>query len=96
MSDKKGYVYIMSNKSNSCLYTGVTSDLHKRIYEHKQKLIDGFTENYNITKSVYYPIYDDMITAIEEEKRIKGGSRLKKIVLIKSINPAFADLYEKI
>ncbi len=86
----------MTNKNNSVLYTGVTSDLKKRIFQHKEKLVKGFTEKYNISKLVYYEMFEDMENAILREKQIKGGSRLKKVNLIKSINPEFEDLYESI
>lgn len=86
----------MMNKGNTVIYTGVTSDLKKRIYEHKEKLIDGFTKKCNIDKLVYYEVFEDIENAILREKQIKGGSREKKLVLIKSINPGFLDLYDKI
>ncbi|BAY02254.1 excinuclease ABC, C subunit, N-terminal [Anabaena cylindrica PCC 7122] len=76
------YVYIMSNKSKT-LYTGVTNDLQRRIYEHKQKLIPGFTQKYNITKLVYYEETPDIQVAIEREKQIKGWLRSKKIWLLR-------------
>ena len=85
----------MTNKINTVLYTGVTSNLEKRVYEHKNKLIKGFTEKYNIKKLVYYEIYNDAIDAISREKQIKAGSRQKKIDLIKSMNPEFKDLAEE-
>ena len=69
------YIYIMTNKLNTVLYTGVTNDLKRRIYEHKEKLVKGFTKKYNVTKLVYYEVYDDVDDAISREKRIKGGSR---------------------
>lgn len=93
---KQGYVYIMMNKRNSVIYTGVTSDLQKRIYEHKHKLIDGFSKKYNVNKLVYYEVSDNIESAITREKQIKGGSREKKIKLIKIINPEFRDLYDEI
>ncbi|MBU2568322.1 MAG: GIY-YIG nuclease family protein [Elusimicrobia bacterium] len=91
--DKKGYVYLMSSNSNTVIYTGVTSGLQKRIYQHKEKLIEGFTKKYNITKLVYYEEFEDIKSAIEREKQIKGGSRQDKVDLIKRINPEFKDLY---
>ena len=94
--NKQYYLYIMTNTHNTTLYTGVTGTLKKRIYEHKQKLIDGFTKRYNITKLVYYEIYDDPTNAIKREKQIKGGSRRKKIDLIESTNPKWEDLYNNI
>ncbi len=83
----------MTNKQNSVLYTGVTSDLKKRVYQHKLMLIEGFTKKYNIVKLVYYEIFDDIYEAITREKQIKAGSRQKKIDLIVSMNPAWRDLY---
>jgi putative endonuclease len=85
----------MTNKYNTVLYTGVTNDLHKRVYEHKSKLIEGFTKKYNVTKLVYYEIFDDAYTAISREKQIKAGSRQNKIDLVNSINPDWKDLYEE-
>lgn len=90
------YVYIMTNKNNTTLYTGMTKDLKRRIYEHKNKLVMGFTRKYNIEKLVYYEIFDDPVNAISREKKIKGGSRKKKIDLIESINPEWRDLYDEI
>jgi putative endonuclease len=86
----------MTNQHNTVLYTGVTSDLKKRVYEHKSKLVDGFTKRYNITNLVYFEIFDDPENAIKREKQIKGGSRKKKIDLIESKNRDWDDLYEKI
>jgi len=86
----------MTNTHNTTLYTGITGNLKKRIYEHKQKLIDGFTKRYNITKLVYYEIYDDPTNAIKREKQIKGGSRRKKNDLIEGTNPKWEDLYNNI
>ena len=83
----------MSSNSNTVIYTGVTSGLQKRIYQHKEKLIEGFTKKYNITKLVYYEEFEDIKSAIEREKQIKGGSRQDKVDLIKRINPEFKDLY---
>ena len=90
------YVYIMTNKRNSVLYTGVTNDLKKRIYEHKTKLIDGFTKKYNVSKLVYYEVFSDIYNAIAREKQIKGGSRKRKIHLIDSVNSDWRDLYEEL
>ncbi len=88
------YIYLMTNKYNTVLYTGVTNDLIRRIYEHKEKLIAGFTKKYNINKLVYYEIFADINSAIAREKQIKAGSRQKKIDLINSINPQWCDLYD--
>ena len=78
MSESKKYVYLMTNSTNKIIYTGVTSNLKKRIYEHKEKLVDGFTKKYNITKLVYYEEFDVITNAIEREKQIKAGSRAKR------------------
>jgi len=88
------YVYIATNKYNSVLYTGITNNLYRRIYEHKHKIVKGFTNKYNITKLAYYEIFDNAEFAIIREKQIKAGSRRKKIDLIKTINPDFKDLYD--
>ena len=85
------YVYIMTNKSKT-LYTGVTSDLQKRVYEHKNKLVAGFTSKYNITQLVHYEETNDVQVALAREKQIKGWLRSKKIALIESTNPEWKDL----
>ena len=85
------YVYIMANKSRT-LYSGVTNDLERRVYEHQNKLTKGFTSKYNITKLVWFQIFSDIGQAIEGEKRIKGWLRSKKIALIESQNPNWEDL----
>ena len=94
--DKKGYVYILFNKRNGTLYTGVTSDLVKRVYEHKQKMVESFSSKYGTDKLGYYEVSESIASAIEREKQIKGGSRKKKTALIESINPEWIDLYETI
>jgi putative endonuclease len=83
----------MTNRNNRVLYTGVTSNLFKRVSEHKQKRVAGFTSSYNVTKLVYYEEYETMTEAIAREKQIKGGSRQKKIDLIDHSNPEWKDLY---
>jgi len=88
---KEYYVYIMSNKRGT-LYTGVTNDLEQRIYQHKNKLIEGFTKRYNISQLVYFESSDDVTAAIAREKQIKGLLRSKKIELIKTLNPQWKDL----
>jgi putative endonuclease len=93
---KQYYLYMMTNKHNSVLYTGVTNDLQRRIYEHKSKLVEGFTKKYNITKLVYYEIFEDAYTAISREKQIKAGSRQKKIDLVNSFNKEWKDLYDEL
>jgi len=90
---KAGYVYIMTDSSNQVLYTGVTSNLIKRIFEHKNHLVDGFTKKYNVTKLVYYEEGEDIYGAIMREKEINGKLRSKKIKLIESKNPEWNDLY---
>jgi len=72
---KQFYVYIMTNKNNKVLYTGITNDLKRRVYEHKEKLVDGFTKKYNVSKLIYYEIFEDPENAILREKKIKAGSR---------------------
>lgn len=88
------YVYILTNKTHSVLYTGVTNDLKRRVYEHKNKLIAGFTKKYNVNKLVYYEAGGEVSGAILREKQLKDGSRLKKIRLIESMNTEWRDLYE--
>ena len=83
----------MTNKLNSVLYTGETSNLEKRVYDHKSKLIEGFTKKYNVDKLVYYEVFDDINDAITREKQIKAGSRQKKFDVIAGINPTWKDLY---
>ncbi len=90
------YVYILFSKRNGTLYVGVTSNLVKRVYEHKNKIMEGFTKKYNVDKLGYYEIFDDMLNAITREKALKGSSRLRKLKLIESINPDWNDLYDTI
>ena len=93
MMTKLYCVYIMTNKNNAVLYTGVTGDLKKRVYQHINKLVDGFTKRYNLHKLVYYQAFGTPEKAILKEKQIKGGSRKKKIALIQKQNPNWEDLY---
>ena len=86
----------MNNKKGTVLYTGVTNDLIRRIYEHKKKRLDGFSRRYNLNKLVYYEIFEDPENAILREKQIKDGSRDKKEDLIKSFNPSWDDLYNRL
>ena len=88
---KQYYVYIMTSKSKT-LYTGVIDNLERRVYEHKNKLIKGFTKRYNITKLVYYEMTNDVQSAIDREKQIKGWLRRKKIALVEAANPKWTDL----
>ena len=90
------YIYILTNKNNTTLYVGVSNNLIRRIYEHKNRLCDGFTKKYNVDKLVYYETCSDVISAIEREKQIKSGSRKKKISLIESKNVEWEDLYSTI
>ena len=90
--DKLCYVYILTTRSNTVLYTGVTSNLGKRLFEHKTSATPGFTQRYNVHKLVYYEIYTDLLAAIAREKQIKAGSRRKKIALIMNLNPEWRDL----
>ena len=95
--NKGGYIYILTNENNTVLYTGVTNDLKRRIYEHKNKLNPkSFTARYNIHKLVYYETFTSIIEAIAREKQIKAGSRNKKNELINSVNKEWRDLYEDI
>ena len=90
------FVYIMASKKNGTLYIGVTNNLSRRVWEHKNKLIESFTSKYNINKLVYYENYNEVESAINREKVIKKWNRLWKINLIKKENPEWIDLYEKI
>ena len=95
--EKGGYVYILFNKRNGTLYTGVTSDLVRRIYEHKTKFHpNSFSARYTVDKLGYYEEFSTIVDAIAREKQIKAGSRARKIRLIESINPNWEDLYDKI
>jgi len=86
----------MTNRRNTVLYVGVTNDLIKRVYEHKAKLVDGFTRKYNIVKLVYYEVFEDIENAILREKQIKAGSRAKKMLLVDSMNADWNDLYDEL
>jgi putative endonuclease len=94
--DKQYFVYILTNKNNTVLYIGITSDLVNRIFEHKEKLVKGFTKRYNIDKLVYYEIFEDAYEAISREKQLKNLVRRKKIDLINNLNPKWIDLYEQL
>jgi putative endonuclease len=93
---KEYYVYIMSNAHNIVLYTGVTNDLARRVYQHKNGLGSSFVKKYNVHKLVYYEQGNDANAAIAREKQIKGGSRQKKLDLINRMNPEWKDLYDEI
>lgn len=95
--ERGGAVYILTNRHNKVLYTGVTSNLKNRVFEHKEKMHPkSFTSKYNVNKLVYYKGFQHIEEAIGEEKRIKGGSRKQKVSLIESINPNWNDLFDKI
>ncbi len=96
MKAKNYYVYMMTNKYNTTLYVGVTNDLIRRVYEHKNKLVDGFTKKYNLNKLVYYELTESVESAILREKQIKKYSRAKKEQLIFTSNPEHMDLYDSI
>ena len=94
---KTGYVYIITNWNHTVLYTGVTNNLKRRTYEHKTKFNpDCFTSKYNCSKLVYYAQFSFIRQAIDEEKRIKAGSRAKKILLINNMNPGWKDLWDEV
>lgn len=90
------YTYILTNHRYGTLYTGVTNDLVRRTYEHKEGLIEGFPKRYNVTILVWYEIYTTITTAIQREKNIKHWSRDWKIQLIEKMNPTWSDLYDEI
>ena len=96
MNDKNYCVYIMTNRYNTTLYTGVTNNLKRRVYEHKSGRGGAFTSRYNLTKLVYYEVTNDVNAAIAREKQIKAGSRQKKIDLVNSMNPEWRDLYDDV
>ena len=96
MTLKQPAIYILTNKPNETLYVGVTSDLIKRIYEHREGVVPGFTKKYGCKRLVYFEQCDSMVSAIEREKQLKGGSRSKKINLIQSVNPNWNDLYNSL
>jgi putative endonuclease len=87
-------VYILTNQRSTVLYTGVTGDLRARLQQHREKLLPGFTDRYNVSKLVYYEVGGDASGAIAREKQIKAGSRRKKIELINQLNPEWRDLNE--
>ena len=89
---KQYCTYIMTNKYNTVLYTGITHELAGRVLQHKERKIEGFTKRYNVNKLVYYETYEDVREAIMREKQIKGWLRAKKIALIESLNPKWEDL----
>ncbi len=94
--EKQYCVYLLSNLRNTVIYTGVSSDLKARVYQHREKLLPGFTKRYNVSKLVHYEVSDDPSVAISREKQIKAGSRQDKIDLINNSNPEWKDLYESL
>jgi putative endonuclease len=94
MTQKLFCVYMMTNPRHTVLYTGVSGDLRRRVYQHREKLLPGFTARYNVTKLVYYEWTEDASAAIAREKQIKAGSRNKKIAMINGFNPDWRDLFD--
>ena len=90
--NKSFFVYIMTNPRKTVLYTGVTNNLPRRVYEHKEKVAPGFASRYNVTDLVYYELAENAEAAIAREKQLKAGSRRRKIELIKGMNPTWQDL----
>ena len=89
---KSYFVYILTNWNNKVMYIGITNNLERRMYEHKHKLVDGFTKRYNVNKLVYYEVTLDIHEAIRREKQLKGFKRSKKNALVETINPLWEDL----
>ncbi len=96
MLTKDYYVYIMANKKNGTIYTGVTNGLKKRIWQHKEKIFEGFTKKYDVDKLVYYELFNDIELAIKREKQLKKWKRNWKIALIEKDNPCWKDLYDNL
>jgi len=96
MSEIVPCVYILANKRNGTLYTGVTACMQKRLQEHLSESVDGFTKRYHAHTLVYYEVHETMYSAISREKQIKGGSRKKKLALIEGVNPSWLDLSNKL
>ncbi|RJO62413.1 MAG: GIY-YIG nuclease family protein [Dehalococcoidia bacterium] len=90
------YTYILTSRANTVLYTGVTNDLKRRVWEHKERFVAGFTHRYNVDKLVYYEACEDVTSAIAREKQLKGWLRRRKVALIESQNPDWHDLYPEI
>ncbi len=96
MLTKQYYVYILTNETHTTLYIGVTSDLKRRVFEHKNHLVEGFTKRYHLGKLVYYEICEDIDSAITREKQMKKWLRYKKVELIQTSNPDWHDLYDEL
>ena len=93
---KGGHVYIMANRRDGTVYVGVTADLARRAFEHREGLVDGFTKQHDLKRLVYYESHEDIRTAIQREKTVKHWPRLWKLALIQEMNPDWADLYESL
>ena len=93
---KQPAIYILANKRNGTLYTGVTSNLLQRVWQHRQDLVEGFTRKHRTHRLVYFELHQTMYDAISREKQIKAGSRAKKLQLIESMNPEWTDLYDEV
>ena len=94
--DKSAYLYMMSNKKDGTIYTGATTNLVERVYSHKIKIVKSFTSKYNLTRLIYFEIYEDLASAFNREKQLKGWKRDWKIALIVKDNPEWLDLYSSI
>jgi len=94
--ERQYFIYILTNKNNRVLYTGVTNDLKRRVWEHREKAVHSFTSKYKVNKLVYYEIFDNPESAIQREKQIKAGSRKKKIELVNTLNREWKDLYTEL
>jgi len=93
---RRCYVYILTNGRNTVFYTGVTRALRRRVYQHRNGFIDGFTRRYHVRKLVYFEVFEDPYNAIRREKQIKAGPRRRKVALIASMNPGWRDLYAEL
>lgn len=96
MEERQFYVYILTNVGNTVLYVGMTNDLERRMYEHRNKLVAGFTTKYGLDKLVYFEVFATAYDVITREKQLKGGSRARKIALIERDNPTWHDLYDEL
>ncbi len=94
--DRQYYVYIMTNHTNSVLYTGITNDLARRVWEHKGEFVRSFTAKYKVNKLVYYEMTSSVDSAIAREKQLKAGSRLRKMELVDAMNPKWLDLGDQL
>ncbi len=96
MRERYYFIYILTNKMHTVLYTGVTNDLKRRVWEHKEKLVEGFTKKYAVDKLIYYEVTEDVTSAIAREKQIKSWKRNRKEELIASLNPGWSELYDRL